>query len=337
MKKIKIDWDDLLLAYGSYLQGSDMHPYLYISTGKVITTGLDNECNEEDHYDKSNLLLVPSRNSRDDYADIQAFIATIDNTVVRNKLFKASYGKGAFKRFNRILSYYSEEKKRWSKFRENRYVHELIGWLEDNDLEPESIPVNDIPSDNVVYLSQGQQQQAEDSGYITDPKETQRLAEEKLDENYDFRAYFMGYLKWSDKRLDEAVHTILNDVEKHIDCSKCMNCCIESQASMDETEIQSVADKLNMSVEDFLAKYFNKNKFGEMVITTTPCPFFIKMTCTIDDCKPVKCREFPFLHKDGFRSRSLGVIANTTLCPIVYNVIEELKTEVGWRKNKKGR
>lgn len=330
MKQIKIDWDSLLLAYESEFQGFEMKSFLDMTTGEIDTV----EWNFGDEEPDDNLLCIPSRNSRDDYRAMEAFIDTIGNPKVRNKLSNAISGKGAFRRFKDALYDYPDEQQRWYQYLENRHIGELLEWLEEYDLEPESIPGNNAVPDNVIYISQAAVQKDANSRYVTDPKEAKRLAEKKLDENYDFRSYIKGYLKWNDKKLDATVHEILMDVKKYIDCSKCRNCCIESTASMETDEISGVAAKLGMSVDDFSDKFLTKNHFGNLVANETPCPFFKDMNCILGDSKPDSCKEFPFLHRDEFRSRSLGVVANTVLCPIVYNVIEELKAEVGWRKKK---
>ena len=336
MKKIKIDWDSLLLAYESGYQDLDVESYLDISTGNVVTVDLDFGDEESDEYDEENLVSIPSRGPHDDYEAMEAFVDTISKTGIREEMSSAISGKGAFRRFRDTLDKYPKEQARWHQFLENRHIHELLAWLEENELEPVTIPGNDVP-DNVIYISQAAEQKNAKSRYITDPKKATLLAEEKLDESYEFRSYVKGYLKWSDKKLDTTVQRILTDVKKHIDCSKCRNCCIESTASMEADEITCAAAKLGMSVVDFSEKFLTKNQFGEVIANETPCPFFKDMNCILGDSKPDGCKDFPFLDRDDIRQRLLGIVANTVLCPIVYNVIEELKAEVGWRKNRSRR
>jgi Fe-S-cluster containining protein len=53
--------------------------------------------------------------------------------------------------------------------------------------------------------------------------------------------------------------------------------------------------------------------------------------CSIYDNRPDTCRTFPHLEKPGFVSRLIGVIGSLSVCPIAFNVFEELKVIVGWR------
>ncbi len=45
----------------------------------------------------------------------------------------------------------------------------------------------------------------------------------------------------------------------------------------------------------------------------------------VTDCRPEVCRSYPHLHKDNINHRLLNFINNTFVCPIVYNIMEDLK------------
>jgi Fe-S-cluster containining protein len=61
---------------------------------------------------------------------------------------------------------------------------------------------------------------------------------------------------------------------------------------------------------------------------TNPCPFLKGNNCTIHNFRPDDCRSYPHLHKKNFISRTIGVIKNCSVCPIVFNVYENLKNEM---------
>jgi Fe-S-cluster containining protein len=66
-----------------------------------------------------------------------------------------------------------------------------------------------------------------------------------------------------------------------------------------------------------------------------PCGFLQEQGCSVYDSRPDDCRSFPHLHKREFRSRLIGVIENCSICPIVYNVFEGLKSDL-WRSSRRG-
>ncbi|MFQ6083710.1 MAG: YkgJ family cysteine cluster protein, partial [Candidatus Aminicenantia bacterium] len=55
------------------------------------------------------------------------------------------------------------------------------------------------------------------------------------------------------------------------------------------------------------------------------CPFFQNNSCIIEEARPEMCRTYPSLLEDDFRFRLLNVIKNYEICPIVFNVYEELE------------
>ena len=93
-----------------------------------------------------------------------------------------------------------------------------------------------------------------------------------------------------------------------------------------------VADHLNISQQDFKEKYIEESLQGKMIINTIPCHFLEEKKCTIYPERFNECREFPHLHKSNFKGRLFGTLIHYAMCPIIFNVVEELKTETGFRK-----
>lgn len=153
-------------------------------------------------------------------------------------------------------------------------------------------------------------------------------AEEREDENWRFRSY----LKWQDsEEIDEMVHEINDRVTAAIDCIQCANCCKTLQTQMYPEDISRLVKIKSMSEEEIFSHYLEEDN-GDVFLKDVPCTFLEGNKCSIYADRPCDCRDYPHLHKDGFTFRLFGVINNYRYCPIVYNVVEELKARTGFRR-----
>ena len=98
-------------------------------------------------------------------------------------------------------------------------------------------------------------------------------------------------------------------------------------------ETRSVAEKLNITTAAFREKYIEESAGGQLIMNTIPCHFLSGSVCTIYASRFNECREFPHLHKPNFRGRLFGTLMHYAICPIIFNVIEELKIITGFKKN----
>jgi hypothetical protein len=87
----------------------------------------------------------------------------------------------------------------------------------------------------------------------------------------------------------------------------------------------------NNSIQTFKRDYLVTDEEGDMHFKDLPCPFLIDKKCSVYDSRPDDCRSYPHLHKNEFLSRLFGVIDNYSICPIVFNVYEELKYKLHFR------
>lgn len=174
-----------------------------------------------------------------------------------------------------------------------------------------------------------------DDGLIRDIPTIERRAAEHETEDLHFRSFLKGRLSWSDSRLDAAVQETADRVWERIDCRQCANCCRTMQVEIDDDDIARLAPRLGMSVEEFHEKYVTMAVFDEKILKTQPCVFLGEdNTCSVYDDRPKVCRDFPYLHAKDFRSRTYMMIDNTAVCPIVYNVWNELKEDL-WRSRRR--
>jgi Fe-S-cluster containining protein len=98
-----------------------------------------------------------------------------------------------------------------------------------------------------------------------------------------------------------------------------------------KNEAQLAAKHLEISVEDFKNKYIEESLAGEYIINTIPCHFLTEKKCSIYENRFNECREFPHLHKPNFNDRLFGTLIHYSICPIIYNVVEQLKIETKFK------
>jgi Fe-S-cluster containining protein len=167
---------------------------------------------------------------------------------------------------------------------------------------------------------------------VTDPQEVERLAEELEDENWEFRNWIKRTFDFDDERLMSVVRELADEITAQIDCTQCANCCRETATELGQEEIERLAAALGMSVADLRETYleYEEDRGGYWKLPA-PCPLLDGNLCRVYEARPDSCREYPHLHND-FRSASIARINNTFICPIVFNVVEEMKRALRWRR-----
>lgn len=152
-----------------------------------------------------------------------------------------------------------------------------------------------------------------------------KLAKKREDENWEFRTFLKGY---EGRDLDSMVHKLVKKYSDSVDCTACGNCCREIRPILKKTDINSLSKSLNISAIQFNREYVQKDEDGDNVFSQLPCPFLSDNKCSHYDSRPVDCKSFPHIHKKQFTTRLIGVIQNYSICPIVFNVYEELKNNL---------
>jgi len=158
----------------------------------------------------------------------------------------------------------------------------------------------------------------------TDLTKIRRLSKEKADENWNFRTFLKGY---DIEHLDVIVHELFEKVSEAIDCTTCGNCCKEMQPILKEKDINKLSKNLNIKPDQFITQYVDKKEDGKSRLNQLPCPFLNENKCTQYASRPADCVSYPHLHKKDFVFRLIGVVNNYSICPIVFNVYEALKSK----------
>jgi hypothetical protein len=171
MRQLKIDLSELELAFNS---GSEMISYyLDTETGEIISITDEErgllESIYESHYDEqtktvdweaafeeehihdwqrdrlkdadrveegigNRFIIIPSESSREGYRDMEAFIDTVHNPRLQERLERAISGRGAFRYFKDVLLDYPAERELWFQFKRGRLHQRMLNWLEEQDI-----------------------------------------------------------------------------------------------------------------------------------------------------------------------------------------------------------
>ena len=163
----------------------------------------------------------------------------------------------------------------------------------------------------------------------TDKETIASYASTREEENDAFRSFIRNR---DEKIIDELVFKLNSVIEKKIDCTSCGACCKGLMINVTRKEAENTAQQLEMSDEDFKKKYIEESLFGKYIINTIPCHFLNEKKCTIYENRFNECREFPHLHKPNFKDRLFGTLIHYSICPIIYNVVEQLKIETKFKE-----
>ena len=159
------------------------------------------------------------------------------------------------------------------------------------------------------------------------------LAERKEDENSRFRQFLKT---WCNLEPDEIDHRVLETTRRvwaGIDCTTCANCCREMKPTFSEEEVDRVARRLGMKRQQFIETHLERSETDSenpWQTRTTPCPFLKNNLCSVYEDRPAECSGYPYLYQPDFVFRTMGMIERTFTCPIVYEVMEELKKSLGF-------
>jgi hypothetical protein len=172
MRKLNIEISDLEMAFDS--SGEMTNYYLDIETGDVLSiTDEDNRLLEqlsENYYDEetrtmdwekafqeetipewqrdmllkadqieagfgSRFIAIPSAEPGEGYRDMEAFISTVRNPHLQERLDRAISGCGAFRYFKDVLLEYPKERERWFQFKQDWLHQRIHDWLEAEEIE----------------------------------------------------------------------------------------------------------------------------------------------------------------------------------------------------------
>ena len=165
----------------------------------------------------------------------------------------------------------------------------------------------------------------------TDPKVVARLAAEREDANWRFRAFLKG-ADLESEELDAIVHRHYAEVASQIDCCACGNCCRQILPTLDDADVSRLATGLGTAPDEIVSQYLTRDEGGDLIFNRCPCPFLVGNRCGVYEHRPDTCRSYPHLQKAEFVSRLAQAVSNCSVCPIAFNVYERLKAALWHRR-----
>lgn len=164
-----------------------------------------------------------------------------------------------------------------------------------------------------------------------DLNKIKKLGEKRRNENFNFRSYLKNQ---DEEKVDKIVHQLHAEITAKIDCTQCGNCCDKLRPALSETELKSLAEIDNLPSVEFERQFVEQDEFEEIkYLKDIPCKYLKDKKCTIYNQRPDECRSYPHTHKDEFTTRLHGVIDNYEVCPIVFNLYEQLKDVLRFRRS----
>jgi Fe-S-cluster containining protein len=162
---------------------------------------------------------------------------------------------------------------------------------------------------------------------ITSLEILQHESELKQDENDEFRRYLD---QCDSNEVDKLVHQLNEKITPQVNCLECGNCCRSLMINVEENELHAIADYLHTNTEDLKARHVETSLQGQMIMNTIPCAFLSGNACTVYEHRFSECREFPHLNRPHFTERLFGTLMHYGRCPIIYNVVEQLKNKLNF-------
>ena len=167
-RQVNVDLDELAIALDTDF--SELHQYLDLETGRIIpimqeisweleeiyeeiydedgnrVVTLEDYLQRRDDPDWQKEMMLEAdrveqgygtryiRVERDDpygdYRDMERFIGTVEDARLRERLWNAIRGRGAFRRFKDLLARHPQVEEAWFEFKDARLQKRVANWLE---------------------------------------------------------------------------------------------------------------------------------------------------------------------------------------------------------------
>lgn len=157
------------------------------------------------------------------------------------------------------------------------------------------------------------------------PEELKLLTDKNRQET---SAFIKKLKKKKPKKLDDVVHELHDEAFAGFDCLDCANCCKTIGPRLIDKDIERLAKHLKMKTADFVQHYILTDEDADFVFKDHPCPFLLPDNyCIVYESRPKACREYPHTNRKRFYQILDLSHKNCETCPVVIDVISELKNK----------
>jgi len=166
---------------------------------------------------------------------------------------------------------------------------------------------------------------------VTDLAEVFRIGTAKASENLAFRRYLAAR-----HASAEPFRILASEIQQHVDCTACANCCRHSVVAVSKGEIEAIAQYLGTATEAVARLYTlpDPDAPASRILrsTTEGCVFLESNLCMIYEARPKACRDFPHVAdgRNTLGGRPSSLARWAALCPIIFNAMEEYKRRTGY-------
>jgi uncharacterized protein len=165
---------------------------------------------------------------------------------------------------------------------------------------------------------------------LTDLVQIRRLEQQQRGENSRFRAYLKSH-RHSDRRL----RRFGEEIEAEIDCTQCANCCRVTEVGITAKDVEKLTKFVGTSESEFVEQFTAVDGSGAMILKRNEggCVFLEGNLCSVYDARPHNCANFPHVVRGtgSIASRMWEFLDRVGDCPIVYNWMEKVKDDIGFR------
>ena len=166
---------------------------------------------------------------------------------------------------------------------------------------------------------------------ITDLVQIKRFGEKQREENLRFRMWMKRH-----NFVERRFKALAQETEDAIDCTACANCCRVATTQVTDRDIERLARYFRLSVAEFRAQYTVETEEEGVILKRNEngCVFLDGNLCSVYDVRPGTCELFPHLVKGSgsLISRMWHMPDRAVYCPIVFNTLEQFKSETGFKK-----
>lgn len=168
---------------------------------------------------------------------------------------------------------------------------------------------------------------------ITDLQKIRRVARRNSQRNKDFgnflnEVYSQQVLAGTDEEWLQFFKQQQREIAEQIDCLQCANCCQRLDIVIVQEDIFCLSEGIGISIENFIHQYVQRKRYfdgeDEYELREKPCPFLNNRECLYYQFRPQICRRYPEDYTSFF-SWLFVMFVNYEICPIIFNLFEQIK------------